>query len=103
MISEVVVQLSADLQFRADVDRLPPMGNEEARRWLDEQFTALDCEPLRPSGKVLLADKVLVVAREAGAQRLGDATWFHTYARATHAVLARPLIKVDVLGMAVSY
>lgn len=103
MISEVIVQLSAEQQFRADVSRLPPMGNEEARRWLDDQFTALDCEPLRPSGKVLLADKVLVVAREAGARRLSDETWFHTYARATHAVLGRPVIKVDVGAMTMSY
>ena len=103
MISEVIVQWSADEQFRADVDRLAPMGNEEARRWLDEQFTALDCEPLRPSGKVLLADKVLVVAREAGTRRLADAAWFETYARAAHAVLGRPIIKVDIPAMAVSY
>lgn len=103
MISEVIVQLSADQQFRADVDRLPPMGNEAARRWLDEQFTALDCEPLRPSGKVLLADKVLVVAREAGARRLGDAEWFESYARAAHAVLGRPVITVDVAALTVSY
>ena len=103
MISEVIVQLSAEQQFRADVSRLPPMGNEEARRWLDDQFTALDCEPLRPSGKVLLADKVLVVAREAGARRLSDETWFHTFARAAHAVLGRPVIKVDVGAMTMSY
>ena len=103
MISEVIVQLSAEQQFRADVDRLPPMGNEEARRWLDDQFTALDCEPLRPSGKVLLADKVLVVAREAGARRMEDEAWFHMYARAAHAVLVRPIIKVDVTSMTVSY
>lgn len=103
MISEVIVQLSAEQQFRADVSRLPPMGNEEARRWLDDQFTALDCEPLRPSGKVLLADKVLVVAREAGARRLSDETWFHTYACAAHAVLGRPVIKVDVGAMTMSY
>ena len=103
MISEVIVQLSADQQFRANMDRLPPMGNEEARRWLDAQFTALDCEPLRPSGKVLLVDKVLVVAREAGARRLGDEQWFQAYARATHAVLARPVVQVDVAAMTVSY
>lgn len=103
MISEVIVQLSADQQFRADMDRLPPMGNEEARHWLDAQFTALDCEPLRPSGKLLLADKVLVVARDAGARRLADADWFQTYARATHAVLGRPVVKVDIPAMAVSY
>lgn len=103
MISEVIVQWSADQQFRADVDRLPPMGNEEARRWLDEQFTALDGEPLRPSGKVLLADKVLVIAREGGLRSLGDAHWFHAYARAAHAALGRPVIKIDVAAMTVSY
>lgn len=103
MISEVIVQLSAEQEFRADVDRLPPMGNEEARRWLDEQFTAFECEPLRPSGKVLLADKVLVVAREAGARRLADIDWFQAYARAAHAVLGRPVIKVDVAAMTVTY
>ncbi|MDO4591926.1 MAG: hypothetical protein Q4B46_03835 [Comamonadaceae bacterium] len=103
MNSEVIVQLSAGQQFSANMDRLLPMSNEEARRWLDEQFTALDCEPLRPSGKVLLADKVLVVAREAGAHRLGDETWFQTYARAVHAVLGRPVVKVDIPAMAVSY
>jgi hypothetical protein len=103
MISEVVVQWSAAQQFRADVDRLPPMGNEEARRWLDEQFTALDCEPLRPSGKVLLADKVLLVARGAGVSALSDANWFHTYARAVHAVLNRPFVAVDVPAMSVNY
>ena len=103
MISEVIVQLSAEQQFRADLSRLQPMGNEEARRWLDDQFTALDCEPLRPSGKVLLADKVLVVAREAGARRLTDEAWFHAYARAAHAVLGRPVIKVDVGTMTMTY
>lgn len=103
MISEVVVQLSPSQEFRANMDRLPPMGNEEARHWLDAQFTALDCEPLRPSGKVLLADKVLMVAREAGVRHLGDAAWFQAYARAAHAVLGRPVIKVDVAAMTVSY
>lgn len=103
MISEVIVKWSAEQEFRANVGKLAPMGNEEARRWLDEQFTSLDGEPLRPSGKVLLADKVLVVAREAGVGRLSDETWFHAYARAAHAVLARPLIKVDVPAMTVSY
>ena len=103
MISEVIVRWSSEQEFRADVDKLAPMGNDEARRWLDEQFTALDCEPLRPSGKVLLADKVLVVAREAGLRHLEDTNWFETYARAAHAVLSRPLIKVDVQAMTVSY
>ncbi len=103
MISEVIVQFSDEQQFRANMDHLTPMENDEARRWLDDQFTALDCEPLRPSGKVLLADKVLVVARAAGVRGLEDEAWFHAYARAAHAVLGRPVIKVDVQAMTVSY
>ena len=103
MMREVIVQWDTAQQFQANVDRLPPMGNEAARRWLDDQFTALDCQPLRPSGKVLLADKVLLVACEAGVAMLSDTVWFHDFARAAHAVLARPVIKVDVPAMAVSY
>ena len=103
MISEVIVQLSAEQQFRADVSRLPPMGNEEARRWLDDQFTALDCEPLRPSGKVLLADKLLTVAHAAGTRLLADPEWLHAYARAATGVTGRPVVRVDVPGMTVGY
>ena len=43
-----------------------PLDHEAARRWLDEQFLAFDCEPLRPTGKVLTADKVLALASAAG-------------------------------------
>ena len=70
---------------------------------MDEQFTALECEPLRPSGKVLLADKVLVVARAGQRQLQGDAVWRETFGRAAAAVLQRPLIRVDVPGMAISF
>lgn len=103
MISEVIVKLNANQSWRIDVDRLEPMSHEQGRRWLDAQFTALDCEPLRPSGKVLLADKVLVIARAAGEKHFEQPEWRECYARATSAALARPLIQVDVPGMAVSY
>ena len=66
MLSEVSVLLAGNQEFRFDLAGAEPMGHEAGRRWLDDQFTALDCEPLRASGKVLLADKVLTVARAAG-------------------------------------
>ena len=46
--------------------RRPSPQQRQARRWLDDEFTRLDCEPLRASGKVLLADKVLTVAPGRG-------------------------------------
>ena len=103
MQSEVSVRLADDQEFRFDLTSAEPMAHEAGRRWLDDQFTALDCEPLRASGKVLLADKVLTVARAAGATLLADPAWSGQFARATVAALARPVVRVDVPGMAVSF
>lgn len=103
MHSEVTVTLAPEQEFCADLRGVEPLAHEAARRWLDEQFNVLECEPLRPSGKVLLADKLLTVARAAGAQRLADADWMQAYARAATGVMARPVVRIDVPGMTVGY
>lgn len=103
MHSEVSVTLAPEQEFRADLRGVDPLGHEAARQWLDDQFVALDCAPLRPSGKVLLADKLLTVAHAAGAARLGDAQWLKAYARAAVGVTGRPVVRVDVPGMTVGY
>ena len=103
MHSEVLVTLSPDQEFRLDAQGGQPLSHEDARRWLDDEFLRLECEPLRASGKVLLADKVLTVARAAGAMLLADPAWSGQFARATVAALARPVVRVDVPGMAVSF
>ncbi len=103
MRSEVTVLLEAGQEFRFDLDEVQPMPHEVARRWLDEQFTRLDCEPLRASGKVLTADKVLTVAQAAGAALLSDPQWSGEFARAASAALAKPVVRVDVPAMAISF
>ncbi|MBU1351157.1 MAG: hypothetical protein KKB95_04615 [Gammaproteobacteria bacterium] len=103
MHSEVSVRLAGHQEFRFGLEGAEPMGHEEGRRWLDDQFTNLDCEPLRASGKVLLADKVLTVARAAGASLMADPAWSRDFARAASAALAKPVVRVDVPGMAVTY
>ena len=103
MHSEVSVQLSSSEEYRFDLEGQVPMGNEEGRRWLDEQFTRLECEPLRASGKVLTADKVLTVARAAGAALLTDPVWSKEFARAASAALNKSIVRVDVPSMAISY
>ena len=55
------------------------------------------------SGKLLLADKVLVVAQAAGARLLSEAAWGAAFARATHAVLDKPVIVIDLSLMTISY
>ena len=77
---------------------------EQARRWLDERAVELECEPLRASGKLRLADKVLAVAAALGRERLdGDEALRLDYARAVTAALGRPLVRVDVDAAAVTY
>lgn len=79
------------------------MPNDVARAWLDAQFTSLDCEPLRASGKLLTADKVLRVTQAAGATLFADEKWVADYVGAVHAALAKPMIRVDVPAMAITY
>jgi len=102
MRNQITVLLDKGVQFQFNVGNTP-MAHDVARNWLDAQFTALDCEPLRASGKVLTADKVLRVTQAAGAALLADEKWAADYVRAVHAALAKPMIRVDVPAMAITY
>ena len=102
MRNEVNVTVGGQ-SFSFAMDGKEPMANDLARKWLDDQFVALECEPLRASGKVLLADKVVVVAREAGTSRFSDAHWGPQFAAAATAVLGRKSLQVDADSLTVTY
>lgn len=103
MRSQISVIFDKAVQFDLNAGEAPPMAPDVARAWLDAQFTALDCEPLRASGKVLTADKVLRVTEAAGPALFADETWAADYVRAVHAALGKPVIRVDVPAMAITY
>ena len=103
MRSEVTVLFKNIARLRLDLEEVQPLPHDLARAWLNEQFTQMGCEPLRPSGKLLSADKVLVVAQAAGADRFADPAWAQAFARAASAALAKPVVHIDVAAMTVSY
>jgi hypothetical protein len=105
MRHEVFVKFAHEREFALLVTAHDPtMASDEARRWLDDQFVANECEPLRPSGKVLTADKLLALASAVGPERFeSDPDWAATYARATLAALGRPMVQVDVGTRAVTF
>lgn len=79
-----------------------PWSAEQARRWLDEQFVAHDCEPVRALGKVLAKDKVVALAEAVGARGFeADEALRGDYASAVTALLARAHVHVDVDARAV--
>lgn len=106
MRSEVTVSWGENATHRFDLDEVQPMTHEAARVWLDEQFVALECEPIRATGKVLIADKVVAVAVGAGEERFSTpahAAWAQAYARAVSAALAKPVVRVDVSTLTIGY
>lgn len=81
-----------------------PWSLDDARRWLDQQFTSRECEPLRVSGKVLTVDKLLAVADAVGAEGFRrDDELRRGYAQAATTLLARERVHVDVPGRRVAY
>jgi hypothetical protein len=81
-----------------------PEGSAKARDWFDMTWTALGCEPLRPSGKVLLLDKVLGVADALGYELLAaDSTRAQEFAHHAALALGRPRITVDLPALTVGY
>lgn len=81
-----------------------PWPSDQARRWLDDQFVANGCEPLRASGKVLTADKVLALADAIGVRGFErDEALRHDFARAVTAALAKSMVAVDVDAQTLSF
>lgn len=103
MRSEILVVLGPEHQLRLQVAPGEAMTFAAARDWLDERFLAHHCEPLRDSGKVLLADKVLAVAAALSASGFTDALLARTFAQAAAGALGKSLVHIDVPRMSVSY
>jgi hypothetical protein len=73
------------------------LSREEANRWLNDQWEALECEATNPMGKVLVLDRILGIAYYAGEKRFAEhSEWTQQYAEAVAAVLVRPAVRVDV-------
>ena len=103
MRSEVSITFKGASPVRIDLNEVQPMPHDVARWWLDDQFTQMGCEPLRPTGKLLTADKVLVVAQAAGLAKFAEPKFSQEFARAASAAVGKPVIHVDVSTLRISY
>src|SRR3970282_3036099 len=95
----VIVAFARDREFelRLTAGDAPLPSAQDGDQWLSQQFEELGCTPRSLVGKVLVLDKVLEVAREAGGKRFaGDIAWAERYARAVLATLNRENVRVDI-------
>ena len=104
MHAQVSVRFSTDVTIEIVI----PFASEataqaRAREWLDRTYDEFGCEPIRPTGKVLLLDKILGIADAAGEQHFQrDSEWGKLFAQAVSSALDRTSVRVDVEGRTVS-
>jgi hypothetical protein len=106
MRRQVIVSFGADEEFEFQLSPADLAGTtaNEARQWFEREFAALECDVATPIGKVLLADFILSVAKYAGERRFrGQRAWAEQFARNAAVLLARELIRVDVVNNTVGY
>ncbi len=106
MSRRVIVSFGQDTEFEFFVSAADLAGHpaDAARQWFDREFVALECDVPSPIGKVLIADRVLSVAKYAGAERFREQhDWAREFARNTAVMLDRDLVRVDVPNYAVGY
>lgn len=103
MKSEVGVTFKGSPPVRIDLNEVQPMPYDVAHQWLNDQFTQMGCEPLRPTGKLLAADKVVVVAEAAGPAKFTEPKWSQEFARAVSAALGKPVVHIDVASLSITY
>lgn len=68
MRNEVTIIFSATdhVDFNFFIHDTSEQAQQAARTWLEDKWEELECEPLRPSGKVLLLDRILGIADALG-------------------------------------
>lgn len=106
MQHHVMVSFAKDqeFEFRLSSGDFPVNHTEEARKWFEREYLALECDVATPTGKILAVDRVLSVAKYAGAARFAsDPAWAQAFARNTAAILSRELIRVDVANYSIGY
>jgi hypothetical protein len=104
--SHVIVSFgkSREFEFKPPSAETQAVAADEARQWFDREFVALECDLPTPIGKLLLADRILSVAKYAGERRFAqDRAWAEDFARNAAALLGREVVRVDVANFTVGY
>jgi hypothetical protein len=106
MLHHVIVSFGdkKEYEYKVTAADIAGITAEDARKWLEREFEALECDLPNPIGKVLLADRVLSVAKYAGERRFKEhAPWAEQFARNAAVALGREVIRVDVANDTVGY
>lgn len=106
MHQNVIVSFGKDkvFDYKLTADDVVGYTGDQARKWFDQQFQALECDVPSPMGKVLVADRILSVAKYAGERRFREQPeWSGVFARNAAVMMGREVIRVDVDKYTIDY
>jgi hypothetical protein len=92
-----------DYEFRLREEDVSGATPESASRWLGQQFVDLGCQPTNPTGKVLLVDKILGVARALGDKPFaGNERTAREFARYALVAFEKPSLSINLPDLSVA-
>src|SRR5690554_6158097 len=98
MAGTVTIRFAPGREFPLRVTE--PTERGAAVQWLEDEFIRLGAEPIRPSGKVLLADRLLSIASAAGADAFeAEPDWAAAYAASAIGAIGHHVVTVDLEAM----
>lgn len=87
----------------SDAD-LAGMDSRKAQEWLGQEFEAAGCVPTNPVGKLLLADKILCLAKTQKEEAFAEPTpWVNSFVRAAAAAIGRAVLTIDLGNHSLGY
>lgn len=92
------------LEYEVPDAELAAFDAAAAHAWLDQEFEAAGCVPSNPVGKLLLADKIVTLAKSQSRRAYDPATpWVKDFLRATAVALQRPVVTIDFGSHSLGY
>mgnify|MGYP001185004758 CR=1 FL=1 len=83
---------------------LAGMDARKAQEWLGREFEAAGCVPTNPVGKLLLADKILCLAKTQQDSAYAEPTlWVNSFVRAAAAAIGRSVLTIDLGNHSLGY
>ena len=91
-------------EFELHDAELAGMDARKAQEWLGQEFEAAGCVPTNPGGKLLLADKILCLAKTQKDDAYAAPTpWVNSFVRAAATAIGRAVLTIDLGSHSLGY
>jgi len=100
----VVAESGERYEFELQDADLAGLDARQAQEWLGREFEAAGCVPTNPVGKLLMADKILCLAKtQKEAAYAEPSPWVRQLVRMAAAAIGRAVLTIDLGAHSLGY